>query len=173
MRANPIKDKVEVLPLAEKDAEAIADLAGVIWRQHYPDIITMEQINYMLARRYSPADIRAQLENEEIWWDKLLVNGELAGFSNYFLTKNPGEMKLDKLYVHQEHQRKGCGGRLLERACQVASERHCAHLILCVNKRNAKAIAAYRKHGFAVSDSVVTDIGRGFVMDDYLMTKPL
>jgi len=44
-------------------------------------------------------------------------------------------------------------------------------LMLSVNKRNAKAIAAYRRNGFVIADSVVTDIGNGFVMDDYIMAK--
>jgi len=42
-----------------------------------------------------------------------------------------------------------------------------------VNKRNAKAIAAYQRNGFVIADSVVTDIGHGFVMDDFIMTKKL
>jgi len=44
-------------------------------------------------------------------------------------------------------------------------------VVLAVNKKNAKAIAAYRKHGFAIRESAVTDIGSGFVMDDYVMAK--
>jgi ribosomal protein S18 acetylase RimI-like enzyme len=46
-------------------------------------------------------------------------------------------------------------------------------LILSVNKRNTKAITAYQRNGFVIADSVVTDIGDGFVMDDYIMTKDL
>jgi RimJ/RimL family protein N-acetyltransferase len=46
-------------------------------------------------------------------------------------------------------------------------------LILYVNKRNAKAIAAYQRNGFVIAESVVTDIGGGFVMDDYVMAKNL
>jgi ribosomal protein S18 acetylase RimI-like enzyme len=40
-----------------------------------------------------------------------------------------------------------------------------------VNKRNRNAIAAYEKYGFRIVDSVVKDIGGGFVMDDYIMSK--
>jgi ribosomal protein S18 acetylase RimI-like enzyme len=46
-------------------------------------------------------------------------------------------------------------------------------VILQVNKRNVNAIASYRKYGFAVRTSTVDDIGRGFVMDDYVMEKKL
>jgi ribosomal protein S18 acetylase RimI-like enzyme len=42
-----------------------------------------------------------------------------------------------------------------------------------VNKGNARAIAFYRKHGFDIAESVVVDIGGGFVMDDYVMGKEL
>jgi ribosomal protein S18 acetylase RimI-like enzyme len=45
--------------------------------------------------------------------------------------------------------------------------------VLAVNKSNRSAISAYLKHGFRVGDAVVKDIGGGFVMDDYIMVKPL
>ena len=44
-------------------------------------------------------------------------------------------------------------------------------LMLNVNKHNTQAIRAYEKHGFAIRDAVVVDIGGGFVMDDYVMAK--
>ena len=40
---------------------------------------------------------------------------------------------------------------------------------LTVNKYNQYTIDAYNKWGFKTVDSVVTDIGNGFVMDDYIM----
>jgi ribosomal protein S18 acetylase RimI-like enzyme len=78
---------------------------------------------------------------------------------------------LRKLYIHPHAQRQGFGGMLLQRVEEAARERGFQHVILAVNKQNAKAIAAYRKHGFAIRDSVVADIGGGFVMDDYVMAK--
>jgi len=68
---------------------------------------------------------------------------------------------------------RGLGSRLL-RHCEREVRAGGAHrLILSVNKRNARAIAAYRRNGFVIADSVVTDIGGGFVMDDYVMAKSL
>jgi ribosomal protein S18 acetylase RimI-like enzyme len=46
-------------------------------------------------------------------------------------------------------------------------------VILAVNKRNTAAIGSYRKYGFVVRESIVDDIGHGFVMDDYVMEKKL
>jgi diamine N-acetyltransferase len=161
-------------PVVPPDAEAIAALAGVIWRAHYADIISMAQIEYMLKQRYEAALIRSELARGDIGWDKLMVNGAMVGYVSYYVTDGAGggaEMKLDKLYVHHDHQRHGYGGRLIERAVAAARARGCTALVLAVNKANAKAIGAYKKYGFRIRESVVQQIGGGFVMDDYLMVK--
>jgi diamine N-acetyltransferase len=162
-----------ILPLAPDQVETLAALAREIWHAHYPDIISPEQIEYMLAQRYRPELIREELRRGDSWWDALVLDGELVGFSSYFLTGNPGEMKLDKLYVLPVVQRRGHGGRLIARAAEVARGQGCSRLVLAVNKRNANAIAAYRKHGFEVVGAAVKDIGEGFVMDDYIMALAL
>jgi ribosomal protein S18 acetylase RimI-like enzyme len=158
-------------PLAAEDAGRLYSLAREIWYAHYPAIISVAQIEYMLEERYNAAVLLAELRRDGIWWDKLLVAGEMAGFASYFLTANAGEMKLDKLYVHPRLQRHGYGGMMIEHACVVARSHGCSRLVLAVNKNNRSAIGAYLKHGFTIGESVVKDIGGGFVMDDYIMVK--
>lgn len=167
------KTVVRIAPVAVADSERLIALAGEIWRRHYADIISAAQIEYMLAQRYAPALVRAELERGDVWWDKLLIVEEMAGFASYFLTGVAGEMKIDKLYVHPLHQKQGYGGMLIARITQVARSRGCRRLTLAVNKSNGTAIAAYLKHGFRIADAVVSDIGGGFVMDDYIMEKPV
>ena len=162
---------VRIAALATEDVEELCRLAAEIWRAHYPAIISVAQIEYMLAQRYNPAVVREELPRGDLWWDKLLVDGRMTGFASYFMTRVPGEMKLDKLYVHQDHQRKGYGGMLLDRAVTIARTYGCESLVLAVNKQNRDAIAAYEKNGFEIVDAVVKDIGGGFVMDDYIMCK--
>jgi len=163
---------VHIAPVETGDAERISALAREIWLAHYPDIIGIEQIEYMLRQRYAPAIIRAELQRDDLWWDKLLLGDDIMAFSSYFLS-GPEEMKLDKLYVRQESQRRGYGGMLIERTCRFAQERGCLRLVLAVNKNNRNAIGAYRKYGFGIRDTAVKDIGGGFVMDDYIMEKRL
>ncbi|MBU6402017.1 MAG: GNAT family N-acetyltransferase [Verrucomicrobia bacterium] len=82
-----------------------------------------------------------------------------------------GDLKLHKLYVHPAWQRRGLGTQLLRHVEQTARAGGFRTLVLSVNKANAQAIAAYRKNGFTVREAIVTDIGGGFVMDDYVMAK--
>jgi hypothetical protein len=46
-------------------------------------------------------------------------------------------------------------------------------MYLSVNKDNELGTRAYLGKGFKVVDSTVSDIGEGFVMDDYIMEKRL
>ncbi len=160
---------VRITALTVADIDAVCALAAEIWRAYYPAIISTAQIEYMLAQRYNPVVVREELARGDLWWDKLLVNGRMVGFASYFLLRDTGAMKLDKLYVHPAYQRHGYGRMLVDRAVTMARACGCDALVLAVNKHNAGAIAAYAKHGFVVVDSVVKDIGGGFVMDDYVM----
>ena len=150
----------------------IAALAALIWRAHYPGIISLEQIEYMLARRYDVEVMRGEL-TAGVAYDRLLLEGELRGFASYGPGSIAGELKLHKLYLHPDVQRQGLGARLLERVQSIAQARGFSTLMLAVNKRNTHAVAAYQKHGFTVREAVVSDIGGGFVMDDYIMAKPV
>jgi ribosomal protein S18 acetylase RimI-like enzyme len=167
------RSEVRIEPLAAQDVEQLAGLAREIWYAHYSAIISAAQIEYMLGQRYNSDVVLAELRSDGMWWDKLIVAGGMAGFASYFLTGIPGEMKLDKLYVHPRLQRRGYGGMMIARAGEVARSSGCSRLVLAVNKNNRGAIAAYLKHGFSIANSVVKDIGGGFVMDDYIMVKPV
>ena len=173
MRDEGKHSEMEILQVGPGDVERIAALAREIWLAHYSGIIGIEQIEYMLRQRYEPSLIRAELKRDGLWWDKLLLDDEIIAFSSYFLSGEPGEMKLDKLYVRQDCQRRGYGGRLIGHAGAVARAQGCSRLVLAVNRNNRGAIAAYGKHGFEIRDTAVKDIGGGFVMDDYIMEKRL
>jgi diamine N-acetyltransferase len=162
---------IQIVPLEVGDVEQLAALAREIWYAHYPAIIGTAQIEYMLAQRYAPSVIREELRRDGLWWSKLMVGAEMVGFASCFLTGTAGEMKIDKLYVHPRHQRRGYGGMMIAHIREVARLRGCSGLVLAVNKRNQSAITAYLKHGFHIAEAVVKDIGGGFVMDDYLMVK--
>jgi ribosomal protein S18 acetylase RimI-like enzyme len=68
---------------------------------------------------------------------------------------------------------RGFGSLLLRHCEREARKRGMRRLVLTVNKQNSKAIKAYQRNGMRIADSVVTDIGGGYVMDDFVMEKEL
>jgi diamine N-acetyltransferase len=163
----------QIVPARESDLPAIATLAGVIWRAHYPGIISTEQVDYMLVSMYSLETLRDEIRLRAIQYERLLVGEEFVGFASHGPTDQPGQFKLHKIYLHPDWHGRGFGSLLLRHCelevCKLGADR----LVLTVNKRNSKAIAAHLRNGFAIADSVVVDIGGGFVMDDYVMAKDL
>jgi ribosomal protein S18 acetylase RimI-like enzyme len=162
---------IRVVGATEADLPAVAELAGVIWRRHYPGIITPEQIEYMLALGYSREALRRFVEEAGAGLVLAYVGERLSGFAAYYRTDGTDELKLDKLYVHQDYHGRGVGSRLIGQVESAARRQRRPTLTLNVNKNNIRAIAAYARNGFAIRESVVVDIGGGFVMDDYVMVK--
>jgi len=164
-------EQVGVGLLNDAEVEALAELARLVWQRHYPGIISQEQIDYMLERRYRPVFIRQTLARGDKW-DVARGAGALLGFAHSYPT-GEGDAKLDKLYVHPDWQRHGIGRLLLARVESHARRWGAARLVLRVNKHNAQALAAYGKYGFAKAASITEDIGGGYFMDDFIMTKEL
>ncbi len=169
----PGPDRTKIIRATEEHLPAISKLAGVIWRACYPSIISHAQIDYMLARMYALDTLREEIRSQGIRYDLLLVDGKPAGFASYGPTSEPGVMKLHKLYLLPELHGRGLGSSLLQHCEREVRAAGAHRLILSVNKRNAQAVAVYQRNGFVIAESVVTDIGAGFVMDDYIMAKAL
>ncbi|HVY05710.1 MAG TPA: GNAT family N-acetyltransferase [Burkholderiales bacterium] len=169
----PAATDLRITPVIDADIEPVCALAREIWMQHYPGIITVAQINYMLAQRYVPEAIRAQLREGGAWWKKAEAAGVLCGFSSFERGAAPASMKLDKLYVHQLYRGRGYGAALIEDAVAAARREGMDTLYLQVNKYNHGSVAAYLRTGFVVAKTVKVDIGGGFFMDDYVMSRSL
>lgn len=162
------KTDLSLREITERDVDAVSELAARIWREHYvPDIVTAEQIEYMLPIVASAQWFRETLKTgrSKVW---LLFSGNaLAG---YIAVKpeGTGYWFIDKLYVDIGLQRGGLGRTLLEHAERQLSP---AKMILRVNRKNFVAVNFYFKHGFTITRTDEKDIGGGFVMDDFIMEK--
>lgn len=105
--------KIQIEPAQVKHLPAIRDLAGVVWRTHYPGIISAAQIDYMLEWMYALETLEAEMQTQGICYERLLVDGELTGFAAFGPTNDPLTFKLHKLYLHPSAHGRGLGTRLL------------------------------------------------------------
>ena len=160
---------MQIRPATEADIPLLRDLAQRIWRECYPGIITPEQIEFMLGWMYSEEEIHRQL-TAGIPWEIAMLDGTPVGYVSWELDDDDS-VKISKLYVLPQHQRRGLGARMLDHICECAHALGAHAIWLQVNKRNESAISAYLKAGFHIEKEAVFDIGGGFVMDDYLMAR--
>ena len=148
---------------------AVAALARETWTQHYVPIIGAAQVEYMLAKFQSAEAIARQITTEgyEYYW--------APGAGYLALVPDPvrKSVMLSKIYVLADRRGTGVGRAMVAFAEKRAAELGGAELWLTVNKHNAGSIAFYEKTGFRKTEALVTDIGGGFVMDDWRMAKDL
>ena len=164
---------VEYRAVRDADLDELCRMAEGVWRTHYAAIISMEQINYMLARQYTPELLKRDMAAKSIRFTGAFADGKMVGFAGFGPEPGVPEWKLHKLYILPEFQRCGIGQRLMRDAADAAAAHGAEFLVLNVNKRNAHALAAYRKFGFRRRTSVKVDIGGGFVMDDDVLEYDL
>jgi len=163
--------RTDVSRLTAADLDAVSALARTVWQATYPPLISQAQIDAMLADRYAPQRIRDQLDDARHAWRIARQDDALVGFA-HALGDETG-CKLDKLYVHPDHQRLGIGAALMQEIAGWARAQQAHRLWLQVNRGNTQAIRAYEKYGFHIAGSRVFDIGNGFVMDDHVMERAL
>jgi GNAT superfamily N-acetyltransferase len=148
------------------DIPVIRPLAERIWWKHYPDIITDEQIMYMLEMMYSEKSISQQMESGQNY-TLIYADGQPTGYYSVS-EKSPGHFFLHKFYVEVDRHRSGIGSaalkHMLENDCKGYAE-----IRLQVNRRNVKAINFYFKHGFTIDHAEDVEIGGGYSMDDFFM----
>jgi len=157
---------------SEAEIPVLRALAERIWRVSYAEMITPAQIDYMLGWMYAPETI-AQEMTEGVVWESAWLDGDMVGFHSCTLDAAEQRLKLNKLYLAPELQGSGLGQQMLERVHALAAERNARQVWLQVNKQNTRALRAYERAGYVVERSAVFDIGGGFVMDDFIMTRSI
>ena len=87
----------------------------------------------------------------------------------YMIEPRDGRLFLSKVYLLHEARGQGRFRQMLEYLRGLCREVGARTIWLTVNRRNERAIGAYRRAGFREVRAQVTDIGGGYVMDDYIM----
>ena len=160
---------MKIIKASIDDISIIKNLAETIWPICYKDIISTEQINYMLGLMYSNASLKEQIEKGHqfiIAYDFEIPIG-FASFSQKSEIES-SIFRLHKIYVLPNSPIKGVGGYLLMYVCNAIKMIGGTELELNVNKHNS-AIAFYKKKNFRIIKEELIDIGEGYVMDDYVM----
>ena len=160
--------KVKYLP----ELRSVAELADKIWHECFVGIISAGQIDYMVEKFQSLDAMIRQVEEQGYTYLAVYDGDDLCG---YIAVKHEQDDRffLSKLYLRADKRGQGIASAMLARVFDEARAAGKSSVYLTVNKHNDRAIAVYKKTGFVVTDEVVTDIGSGYVMDDYIFTYTL
>ncbi|MFK5880230.1 MAG: GNAT family N-acetyltransferase [Flavobacteriaceae bacterium] len=158
------------LAVNKLDIKIISELASKIWTEHYTPIIGIEQVDYMLNKFQSELAIENQIK-EGFQYYLVFIDKIPAGYLSFIKKENT--LFLSKIYILSIERGKGIGKFMMEFLDQKAADLNLKSISLTVNKNNTKSIDAYKKMGFVKVESIITDIGSGFVMDDFVMNKEI
>ena len=164
---------MEIRKAQRHELNILEKLARAIWPSTYSDIISAAQIEFMLDWMYSTKTL---LQQQEEGHEFYII--ETAGIDSGFMAlewvkvEKSTKIKINKLYVLPSLHGQGAGRQLIDKAIERAKATNASQLYLQVNKAN-KAKDFYLRMGFQIDQEAVFDIGNGFVMDDYIMTRAL
>lgn len=157
---------VSIVKAGLNDIETIREITFATWPVAYGNIITQEQIDYMLDWMYSPEALHQQITGKHQYVLAQENNQSLA-FASYYLDEG-SIYKLNRIYILPNQQGKGLGRLMVDYIVNDILPKGATALRLQVNKQNT-AKQFYEKIGFTQIGEAIFDIGKGFVMDDYIM----
>ena len=167
---------IAFIPVAsDEDRTRLAALADEIWHEYWPAIIGAEQTDYMVEQFQSlPAIERDMREHAyEYWFLRAEDDGRIVGYTGGCVEGETNRFFISKIYLRAKERGRGFASQTVGFYEDLCRSRGLTAMYLTVNKHNDLAIRAYKSKEFKTIDAVETDIGNGFVMDDYIMEKRL
>ena len=130
-----------------KHIKALRSLTHKIWRQHFPGIISSEQIEYMLHKFYGVSGILKKLWVGEVFY--LVRSGnEYVGYFSYTLEPKAKKAQLNKFFLLKEFRGRGIAHAAFQHIIRRCEEAGCKSIWLAINRKNSDSIAAWEHLGF-------------------------
>ena len=160
-------DGLRVIPVSNIElVYSLSTVADEIWHEHFVPIIGEAQVDYMLEKFLSPEALVEQI-NSGYQYYLFSYEYTFAGFAG--VHKENGSLFLSKLYVHKDFRGIGIASYMFKQFIELCKKNNLDKIWLTRNRYNANTLEVYRHWGFETVREEATDIGNGFVMDDYIM----
>ena len=163
---------MQIIPADERHIHKIIDIARETWQHTYTNIISQQQIDYMLNLFYTAEGIREQLQTPGHHFFIALRANEILGYAHAIENEQDEySIKLSKLYVYP-HTQGGGAGKLLMQAVEAKARKLLKRrIILNVNRMNP-AKDFYFRQGFSIVQEIDIPLAQ-YWLNDYIMEKNL
>jgi len=151
----------------QEEINVVAELGTKIWHEHYSSILEPTQIDYMVDKFQSANAVALQINDQG--YEYYLIKDEESVVGYIGLVMETDRVFLSKLYIAKEARGKGLASKAFAFITELATSNKKQAIWLTVNRYNSGSIAVYEKKGFIKVREQVSDIGNGYVMDDYVM----
>lgn len=161
-----------------QDIPSIRQMADIAFRHTYKDILSPQQMEYMMQWMYSQESLRRQMEEGHMFYILSTEEGMDSGYVSINVEQEDDHhilFHLQKIYLLPQMQGKGLGATLLQHAEQKMKEHAKGRIVryeLNVNRYNT-AVTFYQHMGMHKDCEGDFPIGNGFYMNDYIMAKEL
>ena len=151
------------------DCGLINQMAGEVFPATYKEILSPEQLDYMMDWMYSPENIRKQMEEEGHVYFIAYEECEPCGYVSV-QQQEENVFHLQKIYVLPYFQGAHCGSFLFREAIKYIKEVHPEPCLMELNvNRDNKALLFYERMGMRKLREGDFPIGNGYYMNDYIM----
>ncbi|NDW12781.1 GNAT family N-acetyltransferase [Bacteroides sp. 214] len=151
------------------DCQLINELAHSVFPHTYRELLSPEQLEYMMQWMYAPEQIRKQIEVDGHVYFIAYKGDEPCGYLS-IEQEDKDLFHLQKIYVLPGFQGHGVGGFLFRQAIAYIKEVHPTPCMMELNvNRNNKAVQFYERLGMRKLRQGDFHIGNGFYMNDYIM----
>lgn len=164
-------NEVKILKAGENDLPVIHDMAQIVFRHTYLDILSPQQMEYMMEWMYSLPNLHKQLSEGHVYFIAY-ISGRPCGYMSIQMEGiDSGIMvfHLQKIYVMPSEQGKGVGKLLFNQAVDYVTNSFLPSRIELNVNRNNNAVGFYRHIGMRILREGDFHIGEGFYMNDYIM----
>lgn len=171
-----IIDKVDYMVVFKKadlnDSALIHTMASEVFPATYSELLTSDQMDYMMEWMYSLDSLRQQMEQGCVYYIAYREDEPCGYISVQY--KGDRVFCLHKIYVLPLFQGFGIGKILFEKAILHIREQNLipCTMELCVNRQNI-AVQFYERLGMHIVQEKDSHIGQGYYMNDYIMAMDI
>lgn len=142
------------------DADDIRRVARESLHASYDDILGEDTVDGAVSNWYDPDELSDKLQDDDIFMGVIEVEGELAGFSQSYVSD--GEGRIQWLHVAPAHRGAGVGTALLEHTRTALADRGVSHITGVVLAENEDGNEFYSNHEFSLEDQMTVSIAGTF-----------
>ena len=164
---------ITVLPATATDFDTICSIAHETWPIAYGEILSKAQLDYMLGAFYNDTALKESVSQKRHHFVLANEGNQTLGFASFeWNYDHQKQTKIHKIYILPSAQGKGVGKILIDYIATEARKQGSLTLCLNVNRFN-KAITFYEKMGFSIISEVNIELEYGYLMEDYVMERPV